>query len=395
VTLKRIRTYATLIAATLWTVWIVDFSVPGVVDRLGKVKGTDFLQFYVAGSFVREDRLNELYDPQAQYARAQAIVPTSRETLYLPIQSPQTALAFAPLSAFPYAASITVWIAVIVLLYAGACWMTWRYCTALHKYRYETAACCMAFPGLYSTVLHGQTSGVALLAIAAALLALKHGWPFTAGLALGSLVFKPHWVLAAGAVFVIAREWRVTAGVLTAAVAQIGVTYLVVGSAVMIAYWKTLRSVQRIGDLLEPYPGDSLRSFFKVFVPSEPAAFALYVIAALLTLFSTARIWRTGAPFEVRSSAVVLATILISPHTFPYDLIMLAPVYFLLANWLARDAPHPSVRAISWSLCALFVAPVLTVLPAPIRLQFSVTAMATLLLCMRKVAQSVGRPVTG
>ena len=73
-TLKRIRAYATLIAATLWTMWVVDFSRQGVVDRLGKIKGTDFLQFYVAGSFIREGRVNELYDLQPLYARAQAIV---------------------------------------------------------------------------------------------------------------------------------------------------------------------------------------------------------------------------------------------------------------------------------------------------------------------------------
>ena len=97
-TLKRIRAYSTISAAALWIVWIVDISVPGAVDRLGKVKGTDFLQFYVGGSFVREGRLNSLYDVHALFARAQAIAPGSRDTLYLPIQSPQTALAFAPLA---------------------------------------------------------------------------------------------------------------------------------------------------------------------------------------------------------------------------------------------------------------------------------------------------------
>ena len=109
-TLKRIRVYATLVAVTLWSVWVVDFSVPGVVDRLGKVKGTDFLQFYVGGSFVREGHLDQLYDVQALYARAQAIVPGSRDTFYMPIQSPQTSLVFSPLSALRYQVAVAIWI---------------------------------------------------------------------------------------------------------------------------------------------------------------------------------------------------------------------------------------------------------------------------------------------
>jgi len=379
VTLKRIRVYATLIAATLWTLWAVDFTAPGVVDRLGKIKGTDFLQFYIGGSFVREGRLNQFYDMRALYTRAQAIAPGSRDTLYTPIQSPQTSLAFFPISAFSYPVAVTIWIAVIVFLYAVSCALTWRDCTALRRYRYETIACAVAFPGLFSTVLHGQTSVVALLAVAAALFALRHGWPFVAGLAIGCLAFKPHWLLAAGAVFVAVREWRVVAGAVTGAAGQFGITYLLVGSAVMSAYWRTLQAVQRFGDLLEPYPGDSLRSFFKVFVPSEAAALVAYVLCAVATLWVAMRIWRSDAPFELRSSGVVLATLLISPHAFPYDLILLAPVFFLLANWFADHPSRPPSRTISFTLCALYIGPLLRVLPAPIRLQFSVTAMALLL----------------
>lgn len=387
-TLKRIRAYATLIAATLWTMWTVDFSGQGVMDRLGKIKGTDFLQFYVAGSFVREGRLNELYDLQPLYARAQAIAPGSRDTIYAPMQSPQSLLAFAPVSVFSYPVAVTIWIVVIVLLYAASCAITWRYCTGLHRYRYETIACAIAFPGLFTTVLHGQTSVVALLALAAALFALRHGRPFVAGLAIGCLAFKPHWLLAAGAVFVALREWRVVVGALTGAAGQFGATCLLMGPAVMGAYWRTLQTVQRLGDLLEPYPGESLRSFFKVFVPFEKAALVAYLLVAVATLYVAMRIWRSRASFELRSSGVVLATLLVSPHAFPYDLILLAPVFFLVANWLADHPSHPPSRAISLTLCALFVAPLLRALPPPVRIQFSVTAMALLLAWLWQTTRS-------
>ena len=387
VTLKRLRVYATLIGATLWAVWLVDFSVPGVVDRLGKVKGTDFLQFYVGGAFVREGRLNELYDVQALYTRSQATIPGSRDTLYMPIQSPQTSLVFSPLAGLSYGVAVTIWIALILLLYAASCAITWRHCKALHKYRYETIACAIAFPGLYSTVLNGQTSIVALLAVATALLALRNGWSFAAGLALGCLAFKPHWLLAAGAVFFVAREWRVVAGAAIGAAGQVGVTALLVGPAVMNAYWRTLLAIQRIGDLLEPFPGDSLRSFFKVFVPWPAVALVAYVVAAAAVVWVAGRTWRSSAPFEIRASSVIVAMLLISPHALPYDLILLSPVYFLLATWVAGEPSRRLPGAILLALGAMFLAPLLGVLPVPLRLQFSATAMTVLLVWLWQAAR--------
>jgi hypothetical protein len=383
-TLKRIRAYAPLIAITLWSVLLIDLSDTGVVDRLGKIKGTDFLQFYVSGSFIHEGRADLLYNVRAQFLRAQAIAPGSDETWYVPIQSPQTALAFAPLAAYRYTAALTIWLLVVVLLYAAACWITWRSCTALHAYRAETVACCVAFPGFFSTVLHGQTSCVALVAVAAASVALRRGRSFSAGLAFGCLVFKPHWVAVAGAIFAAAREWRVIAGLLMAAVAQLGLAYLVVGSVVIKAYWMMLRSVQNIADVLEPRASNTLKGFFTALVPSEMVAGGLYTVAAVVTLVVTARIWRSDERFELRFSAVVLAMILISPHAFEYDLILLAPVYFLLANWIADSPNDRAARAMSFALPVLFVAPVLTGLPAVIRLQFSVTAMGFILFVLSR-----------
>jgi glycosyl transferase family 87 len=393
VTRKRIRAYATLIALSLWTIWAVDVSVPGAVDRLGKVKGTDFLQFYAAGSFVRDGQPARLYDGAALNARTQSVAPQSRETVFVPIQSPQMALAFAPLSALSYPAAVSIWIALIAVLYAGACAIVWRVCTPLHQYRYEAIACCAASPALYSTVLHGQTSVLALVALALALSALRRGAPTSAGLALGLLAFKPHWVAAAGAVFAVAMEWRVVAGLIASAAAQIGLTAALVGARVMAAYWHMLRSVQQLGDLLEPHPGDSLRSFFRVFLPWPTAAFVAYAAGAALALLAAASLWRRQAvPFEIRASAVVLAMVLVSPHAFSYDLILLVPVFFLLGSWTVTAVDRGRAMRVEWALCALYIAPILSALPAPLRLQFSVTAMAALLYSLGRSVQRQSTP---
>jgi hypothetical protein len=390
-TRKQIRGYVTVIAATMWAVWLVDMSVSGPIDRLGKVKGTDFLHFYVIGSIAHHGRWEQLFDIQANYTRAQAVVPGSADTPYIPIESPQIALAFAPLAAHRYTVALALWLAVVFAIYACSCLLIWRDCTALHASRYIVVLSSVAFPGQYSEVLHGQLACVGLAAVAIAIVALRKDWRLSAGLALGSLVFKPHWVITAGAVFFFAREWRVVTGAAVAAVAQVAVTYLVLGASVMSAYWRMLRAVPQIADLLEPRPGDSLRGLFKVLVPYEPAALHLYGAAALATLLLTARVWRSDAAVEIRLSAMVLAMILISPHVNAYDLLLLAPVFYLLANWLVLASGDSRGSPLSTWLCMLVAAPILTGLPAILRLQFSVTAMAAILFLLWRIArQDVG-----
>jgi len=385
ITLERLRGYTTLLAICIWTIWVVDFSVPGPIDRLGKVKGTDFVHFYVTGSLVHEGRWEQLYDARAQFERASTIAPGSPDTVFIPIESPQTALLFAPLAAYPYPVALALWLAAILLLYALCCVMLWTLCDALHVHRFIVVTSCAAFPGLYSVVLHGQLSCLALACVTVALVALRRGWPIIAGLALGMLVFKPHWVVAAGAVFLFAREWRVVAGIVFGAVGQLALTSLVVGAQVMTAYGQALRSLPRIADMLEPRPGDSLRSLFKLIAPSPTFASILYGASALATVVVVSMIWRSRGSVDIRHAALVLAVVLISPHVGPYDLVLLAPVYFLLANWLAGapDVNHGAVLV--GLLSASFIAPLCGGLPAIIRIQLSVSAMAALLILLWRI----------
>ena len=387
-TRKRLRTYAMVIAATMWATWAVDMSVSGHIDRLGKVKGTDFLHFYVVGSIAHEGRWEQLFDMQAQQARAQAVVPGSTDTLFIPVESPQLALLFAPLAAQPYTIALAVWLVIAFAAYAGSCLLMWRDCPALHPHRSIVAASCAAFPGLYSEILHGQTACLSLGAIALALFALRRERRFAAGATLGFLVFKPHWVMAAAAVFVAATEWRVVWGIVLSALAQVAFTYVIVGAPVMRAYTRVLREIPGMVRLLEPQPGDSLKGFFDVFAPYPPAGLLAYCIAAVVVLLIAAHVWRSDESIDVRLSGLVLAIILISPHVNAYDLMLVAPIAFMSANWLTLAARDGRGNALSIWLCILLAAPLAGRLPAMIRLQFSATAMVAMLFLLFETSRT-------
>jgi hypothetical protein len=381
-TLKRLRAYTTLIAITLWSVWIIDLSRPGPIDRLGKVKGTDFLQFYGIGSLVRDHRWGELYDIGALNDLTHAVAPTSRETVFIPVQSPQLALLFLPLAYFPYTVALLMWLLVSVLLYAGSCVVLWRTSKALRTHRYLVISSALASPAFFMLVINGQTSALSLACLVSALLAMRQGRPFLAGLAVGMMVLKPHWVAAAGAVFVVAREWRIVAGIVVGALGELAIAWLVVGSSVMQAYGQVLLALPGLAKLLEPQPGDSLKSYWEVLVPWQPVSAALYVATGLATTLVAAHVWGRHPSLAVRFAAVVLAIVLISPHVFPYDLILLLPIYFLLGNWMAESTWTTDRRPLALLLCACYLAPLLSGLPPLVRLQFSVGAMAVLLVLL-------------
>jgi hypothetical protein len=378
-TRRRIRSYAIVIAATLWTIWLVDMSVSGHVDRLGKVKGTDFLHFYVMGSIAREGRWEQLFDVREHQVRAQAIAPGSPDTVYIPVESPQLALLFAPLATAQYTVALALWLGIVFITYACSCALMWRDCPALRTHGSTVAASCAAFPGLYSDVLYGQSASLTLGFMAIAFYLLRRKRQFAAGVALGCLVFKPHWVLAAAVMFVAAREWRIVAGIALSAFGQVAMTFMIVGALPMRAYAGMLAAIPRIAKLLEPRPGDSLRGLFEAFSLPEPAALLAYGIASIVTLTIAVRVWRSDESIDIRLSAVTLAIILISPHVNAYDLMLIAPIALMVANRLVPVAMAGRGKALSMWLCVVLAAPLLYGLPAVVRLQCSATAMAVML----------------
>src|SRR5882757_7920812 len=99
---NRIRIHALLLAVCLWTVYAVDMSAPGLLDRNGLVKGTDFLHFYTLGNLARQGRGDLLYDMPAQNEVTRQLLPQALDSRYVPLYGPQVSLFFAPFARLSY-----------------------------------------------------------------------------------------------------------------------------------------------------------------------------------------------------------------------------------------------------------------------------------------------------
>src|SRR4029078_11050953 len=95
-TAKRIRIHGLLVAGCLWTIYAVDMSTPGLLDRNGLVKGTDFLHFYTLGTLALRGRGDLLYNLRAQAELTRKLVAQAPNSLYVPLYGPQVSLFFAP-----------------------------------------------------------------------------------------------------------------------------------------------------------------------------------------------------------------------------------------------------------------------------------------------------------
>ena len=171
-----------------------------------------------------------LYDMRAQAELARKLVAQAPDSLYVPLYGPQLSLFFAPFARLPYGWALTAWLAVNILIYAFCCHAVWKSCPSLQAYRWTVLILAIAFPGFFHLLAWGQTSGLALCVSRWLISPCRADQQLLAGLAIGSLIFKPQLGLAAAVVFVFAREWKVMAGAVAAGSIQLAAAWMLYGA---------------------------------------------------------------------------------------------------------------------------------------------------------------------
>ena len=130
-------------------------------------------------------------------------------------------------------------------------------------------------------------------------------------------------------------------------------------------------------------------------LPWPRVAFALYAVSTVAILVLAVRVWRSRSALTVRFSALLLATVLVSPHLTVYDLIILAPAFLLLGDWAVVDREQmfaPRIQQLLYLCYPLFLMGPLTQVT---HLQLSVPAMTALLWTIWRVSsREVSSPPT-
>lgn len=392
-TAKRLRAHGVVLAVALWGIYVWTIATPGLRDRNGNLKGTDFLHFYVLGSLAAEHRGADLYDMNAQALLAAQRVPDAAGVWYLPLYPPQVSVFFAPLASLPYEWALLVWWISSVALYGLCCYWIWRACPNLHNHGGAVALLAVASPTFFNLIAWGQTSAVALACLTLTYLLLRDRHEFSAGLALGCLIFKPQLGLAAAIVFVAIGAWRILAGAAVSSTAQLLIGIMYYGSQPFRGWLSMLGNVRTLLPWLEPktYQTHCLRTFWSMIVPWPALSFALYAASAVSILVATIRLSKRGqsVPLALRYSALLLATVLVAPHLTVYDLVVLAPAILLLADWLAGQQSTSEVRYAGTLLYLVYALPLVGIVARYTHVQLSVLAMAALVFVIARLSREL------
>ncbi|HEU5335985.1 MAG TPA: glycosyltransferase family 87 protein, partial [Terriglobales bacterium] len=321
----------------------------------------------------------DLYDLPAFAAWQHALVPASAGGYLAAFYGPQVYLAFWPLARLSYGWAVIAWALLNCAVYLACCYAVWRCCPRLQPHAGTVFLLAIAFPGFFNLIAFGQTSGPALALFTLAFLALRSQRMFLAGLAIGLLIYKPQLGLAAAVVFLVAAEWKVVAGAIAGAAAQIAFAWAWFGTTAMRQYfgiWLTPHPLAFIEPKL--YEMESLRGFWLLLLPWQNLAGVLYVITAIAALAVAWVSWRSRGPLPLRYSALLLATVLAPPHCLIYDLVILAPAFLLTANWVLEHEEASAGPALGVFLYAAYALPLLEPLAKLSHIQLSVLGFVAL-----------------
>src|SRR5579862_3216477 len=346
-TRDRARMVALLLFAfSALAVAFVAVTSDGLHDWRGRPLGTDYSNVYAAGTYVLDGEPTAPFDPRLQYAREQAIF--GAHTDFFGWHYPPFFLGLAALLALmPYALSLLVWQGVTLALYLLSIRaIVSRSAAKLDAWMWLLPA--LGFPGVIVCLGQGHNGF-----LTAALVMLEER-PILAGVLIGLIAYKPQFGLLLPLVLAASGRWRVFA----AAAATVGVLALMVTLAFGADVWTAfLASTKftRIAVLEEGQTGwykiQSVFSWVRMWGGGVDLAYALQAAVTLAVAASLVWLWRGKAAFPLKAAGLLCGTLLATPYSLDYDLMLLAPaIAFLAADGLARGfAPwEKTILAALW-----------------------------------------------
>ncbi len=390
-TRKRITWQASVLAIFLWGAYAVNLATPGLRDRAGQVKGADFLHFYTAAQLLRAGRVADLYNPAALAAFQKTLLPESAGTYFVAMYGPQFYLLLGPLGRLPYAQAAFLWAVLNASLFFVCCYGVLSMCGRLRSESRLVLLLAAAYPAFFSLIAFGQSSVLALCLFTLAFVALQRGRHFLAGLAFGSLVYKPQLGLGVGLIMLGAGEWKVVTGTLTAAVAQFACAWVYFGSATMKRYGESFLRLRSAEPFLEPkiFLMHSLRSFWSLLLPWKSAALGIYVVCSAAVVIAAVVGWKREKDLRLRFAMLIFSTVLVAPHLWIYDLVIMAPAFLLVADWAMTTAEKNMAHRLLVLIYFCYALPLLGPIAQFTRVQLSVIAFAVMAVALLRQSQVV------
>ncbi len=311
------------------------------LDFDGRPIGTDFISFWAASKIALTGAFSQVYDASVHWAvqrDAFAGAPLNYTAFFYP---PIFLLICFPLALLPYGFALLCWLAA-----TGAAFLT-----ALGRLSGGYLATVLAFPAVWLNIGHGQNGFLTAALFAGAARCLETR-PILAGMLLGGLIYKPHFLAIVPVVLIAGARWRSAAAAIATAIVLIAVSVVVFGPGPWFGFL-TDTAVARIV-LEQGMVGDhriiSLFAAVRILGGSLGAAYTAQAVLAVIVAVTAAWICRQGAAQGLSGVVLAAAALLVSPFLLVYDLVLLAVPLL----WLWRAARDTGF--LPWEKMILMVA---------------------------------------
>jgi hypothetical protein len=345
-TAARARAYLYLLGAITLAValaWI-GLSRHGL-DALGKPLGADFPSFWAASRLALQGVPAKTYE-LAAHAAAERSGFGGAHVLYSAFFYPPTYLLIClPLGLLPYLGALTAWLGAT----AYVCWRVVRAWLGPRLRRWALPM--LAFPGVLSTVGHGQNAFLTTALFGAAILAWDRR-PLLAGVFIGLLTIKPQLGVMIPLALIVSGRWRVIASACATALGLALAALAAFGFSTWRGWLAAAPLARRA--LEEDWVGsEKMQSAFaavRLLHGGLGLAYGVQAAAALAAASVLVQVMRRRGDTLAQGATLATASLLASPFLLDYDLMLLA----LPLAWLVREQARDG--ALPWEKTAMFAA---------------------------------------
>lgn len=327
------RERARLYSATAIVVYVLFFSIwvwRACFSSLSEAVpfGGDFIAFWSAAQLTLNGNPASAYDGavlrQVEIAAMPALAATGGSLPWL--YPPSFLLLVSPLALLSFGAAYAAFLGVTGALYlwAASRIASWRGAW-LH---------CAAFPGIAVVCATGQnallTAGLAALSLT---MVRRH--PLGAGLIMGILTIKPHLALLFPIALMCSRSWKALAAMIVSSISLLAISASAFGTETFFSFLANAdmaRLAVEGGEAkLDRMP--TVFAMARLLGGNLVLSYGVHALGAGIATGVVIYAWWRPASFPLRASALMTATLLLSPYLYDYDLAFLGFVILWLASY--------------------------------------------------------------
>lgn len=300
---------------------IVLFSGTGPKMLSGRFGG-DFADIYAAGRMVSTSGLSELYNLDQQIKMQKDLFPDGKSFLPFPYP-PFVALAYAPISLFPYRIAYLLNLLITISAFFIAFVCLKPIIQGLDEFFLPVFTFSFTFYPFWKGILGGQNTALTLMLLALIWRSTKDDRQYLAGIFMGLLIYKPQFGIPLIGLFILSGRYKIALSGIVTGCLIIAISLFFTGIQLYKEWYNFIIWFNTADVSVNGHNAVSWIGFlYAIFGPENRIAFIIGATFCFATVTIISYIWIKGgrkSDFNAQMGLAVVSIILISPHSMFYD----------------------------------------------------------------------------